>query len=99
MGVGVSRQRYVIAYDVVNDKRRNRVARLLEGHGERVQYSVFECQLTAKQFNDLWKELSRLVKLEEDSLRAYRLCPTCAGWLKTAGQAVRVEDVPEVLIV
>ena len=33
---------YLICYDVVNDRRRNRVSRLLEGYGLRVQKSVFE---------------------------------------------------------
>ena len=91
--------RYVIAYDIPSDKRRIKIARALEGHGERVQYSVFECQLTRKQFTALWKELGELAQTKEDSLRAYRLCPTCAGWIKTVGQAVRVEEVPEVFIV
>ncbi len=94
-----NRSRYVIAYDIPSDKRRNRIARVLEGHGERVQYSVFECRLTGKQFAALWKELGELAEPKEDSLRAYRLCPACAGWVKTVGQAVQVEEVPEVYIV
>lgn len=97
--MGQKRSRHVIAYDMPDDKRRNKVARVLEGHGERVQYSVFECQLTDKQFTALWKELKEMVKPKEDSLRAYRLCPVCAAWVKTVGQAVCVEKVPEVYIV
>lgn len=93
------RSRYVVAYDIPSDKRRTRIARVLEGHGERVQYSVFECRLTGKQFTALWKELKELVESKEDSLRAYRLCPVCAAWVKTVGQAVQVENVPEVYIV
>ena len=93
------RSRYVIAYDIPDDRRRLKVARALEGHGERVQYSVFECQLTGKQFRALWQELGELIQPVEDSLRVYRLCPVCAAWVKTAGRAVRVEDVPPVYIV
>lgn len=92
------RRRYVISYYITEDKRRIRVARALEGHGERVQYSVFECLLTDAQFDRLWQELERLIKPEEDSLRAYRLCPVCATWTRVVGQAVPVE-VPEVYIV
>jgi len=92
------RSLYVVAYDIPGDKRRLKVARALEGHGERVQYSVFECQLTGKQFEALWKELEELIEPQEDSLRAYRLCPVCAAWAKTVGQAVEVEEVPEVYI-
>ena len=32
---------YVIAYDIPNDRRRQKIADLLEGYGKRVQYSVF----------------------------------------------------------
>ncbi|RLC78137.1 MAG: CRISPR-associated endonuclease Cas2 [Chloroflexi bacterium] len=92
------RFRHVITYDIPSDKRRTRIARALEGHGERVQYSVFECQLTRKQFDALWKELGELLEPQEDSLRAYRLCPACAGWAKTLGQAVLIKEVPQVFI-
>ncbi len=102
------RARYVIAYDIPQDKRRTKMAHTLEGHGERVQYSVFECQLTRAQFEKLWKELQKLMEPDEDSLRAYHQCPECAAWVKTAGQAQwvktagqaqRIDEVPEVFIV
>lgn len=32
---------YLICYDIVLDKRRNKVAQMLEGYGLRVQKSVF----------------------------------------------------------
>ncbi len=92
------RFRYVIAYDVPGDRRRNRIARALEGHGERVQYSVFECLLRGDQFDALWEELGELVDLEQDSLRAYRLCAACERWTKMVGAAKTVE-VPEVYVV
>lgn len=34
-------RRYLIAYDIGDDKRRARVARILQGYGDRVQFSVF----------------------------------------------------------
>lgn len=96
--MGAERHRYVVSYDIPEDRRRNRVARVLEGHGERVQYSVFECLLTEKQFERLWEELGRMIEPQEDSLRGYRLCPLCAGRVLVAGQAPQVE-VPEVYVV
>ncbi|MGH4020621.1 MAG: CRISPR-associated endonuclease Cas2 [Pseudonocardiaceae bacterium] len=35
----------VVAYDIVDDRRREDVASLLSGHGPRVQLSVFECEV------------------------------------------------------
>ena len=39
----------VIAYDIPEDKRRTKVAKALEGYGERMQYSLFECRITKVQ--------------------------------------------------
>ena len=33
---------YTVAYDITDDKRRNKVAKILKDFGKRVQYSVFE---------------------------------------------------------
>ncbi|MBC7317262.1 MAG: CRISPR-associated endonuclease Cas2, partial [Chloroflexi bacterium] len=49
----MARAFYVISYDIPNDRHRLRIAHLLEGYGERVQYSVFEVWLTEKQLGDI----------------------------------------------
>jgi CRISPR-associated protein Cas2 len=38
--------RYLIAYDIPSNRWRNRLVKILEAFGERIQYSVFECELT-----------------------------------------------------
>ncbi len=52
---------YIICYDVPDNKRRKQIADLLEGYGSRVQYSVFECVLRQKQFQNLQKKLKKNV--------------------------------------
>lgn len=64
---------YVITYDIPCNKRRRKTAQLLEGYGQRVQYSVFECSLSDRQYRELQKRLRKKVKLAEDSLRFYPL--------------------------
>ncbi len=63
----------IISYDVVEDKRRTRVAKLLEGYGKRVQYSVFECDLSQQELLVVGRELRGLIDLNTDSVRCYRL--------------------------
>jgi CRISPR-associated protein Cas2 len=92
------RFQYVVAYDVPDDKRRTRIAKALEGHGDRMQYSVFECRLTDAQFEALWEELRDLADAEADSLRAYRLCAACADGVKTYGQVDDAPTVPTVYV-
>jgi CRISPR-associated protein Cas2 len=62
---------YLVCYDVVGDRRRNRVARALEGYGMRVQKSVFECVLNAGQYEMVTKKLQKCLKPEEDQVRFY----------------------------
>ncbi|MEO8894115.1 MAG: CRISPR-associated endonuclease Cas2, partial [Coleofasciculaceae cyanobacterium] len=44
---------YVVVYNIPCDKRRKKLSNILEGYGRRVQYSVFECVLTASKFDEL----------------------------------------------
>jgi CRISPR-associated protein Cas2 len=64
---------YVVVYDIPCDRRRKKVADLLEGYGRRVQYSVFECILTKAKFNELRQRLKKRIKNGEDSVRFYPL--------------------------
>jgi len=63
----------IISYDIVEDKRRTKVLKLLKGYGTHVQYSVFECDLNAGQFTQLGGELREIIDLNTDSVRCYRL--------------------------
>lgn len=70
--------RYVVAYDISNDKSRRKIGEALEAFGKRVNYSVFEIQVKTKaQKNALEDELLKLLKPKEDSLRFYHMCQNC----------------------
>lgn len=47
---------YVVSYDIASDRTRRKLAKLLEGYGVRIQYSVFECRLTEKRFQKMYQE-------------------------------------------
>lgn len=66
----------VISYDVSCDKRRYRLARLLSGYGNRVQYSVFEAHVAPATLRALQGKAKRLIRPDEDSVRFYRLGET-----------------------
>jgi CRISPR-associated protein Cas2 len=53
-------QLWVIAYDSPSNKRRRKLAKLLEGYGERLQWSVFECHLQPNQLRRLRQGLNRI---------------------------------------
>ena len=71
-------QRFVVAYDISDDKCRKKVGEALEAFGKRVNYSVFEIQVKSKsQKNALEGELLALLNTKKDSLRFYHLCQAC----------------------
>ena len=81
------RQWVVISYDSPDDKRRTKVLKALEGYGERVQYSVFECEVRPADLPRLRERLERLLQADEDDIRLYSLCENClqkALWLGKA---------------
>lgn len=68
----------LIAYDVATskpdgDRRLRRVARACQDFGQRVQKSVFECQLGPMEWAQLRDRLLKEADLAEDSLRIYYL--------------------------
>lgn len=62
----------VFSYDVVQDKRRRKIAHLLEEAATRVQKSVFETRMTKARAEALSQHLASLLG-DEDSLRVYVL--------------------------
>ena len=51
------RQFILIIYDIVDNKRRTKFAKLLEGYGTRVQKSAFEAMLSQKSYEKLVREI------------------------------------------
>ena len=88
----------VVSYDVTSDRRRNRISRTLLDYGTRVQYSVFECNLTANQLSELEQRLLKVYDEAEDTIRIYRLCEGCFKQVEAYGKGKVTED-EEVYIV
>lgn len=68
----------IVSYDVSTEtragrKRLRRVAKVCESMGQRVQKSVFECQVDEMQFERLERRLLAEISEQEDNLRFYRV--------------------------
>ena len=92
---------YVVSYDITSDRLRNKIAKILEGYGLRVQYSVFECHLTEKEYTELYRKLMKLMEnVEEGNIRFYPICGTCEKKIRTIGQPnVEIQMLKEEVIV
>jgi CRISPR-associated protein Cas2 len=62
------RKRYLIAYDVADDKRRTGVFKLLMGNGDHVQFSVFLCDLNDRELAELKGRLAQTVNQRQDQV-------------------------------
>ena len=82
---GMRSQRLVlVAYDVADDAVRRKVASVLLDFGRRVQLSVFECRLTARETDRLRSRLARLLRAG-DRLLLQTLCSDCGGRVMSDG--------------
>ena len=68
----------IVCYDVNTEdragrRRLRRVAKACEAVGQRVQKSVFECQVDLAQMEALERKLLSIMELGTDCLRLYRL--------------------------
>lgn len=74
-----SANRFLIAYDIVDDLRRTRIAKTLESYGDRIQYSVFLVDAKPAKLIRLTDRLRRLMDPAEDSALICDLGPAMAG--------------------
>lgn len=88
----------VVSYDIVDNKKRTRIANIMEDYGTRVQYSVFECNLTNKMLDKMIDEVLRYTDAEADSLRIYEICEGCKSKIRIYGKGEITED-EEVIVV
>ena len=71
----------LVCYDVNTEtsagrRRLRRVAKVCESTGQRVQKSVFECQVDVAQFETLERRLLAEINPDQDCLRLYRMPQT-----------------------
>ncbi len=80
-------KRWLVAYDVPDDRRRTRLANLLENYGDRVQYSVFEIFASSEELQRMIVRMKGEIEEDEDSVRLYPVCESCVKKVRILGTA------------
>ena len=80
----------LVTYDVstttrAGQRRLARVAKICEGFGVRVQYSVFECRLSATAFEKLKAAITGAIDPLQDGIRIYRFAGDLQNSVETLG--------------
>lgn len=66
---------YIVSYDITDDKRWRKVFKLMRGYGDHLQYSVFRCELNARERMELIEKLHPVLKHDEDQVLFFGLGP------------------------
>jgi CRISPR-associated protein Cas2 len=78
---------YLVAYDITNDRRLNRVRQFLKGYSTGGQKSVYECFLTDGELRYVKKKIERLIDEDEDRVHIF----TMDGRSKTHALGIAVQ--------
>jgi CRISPR-associated protein Cas2 len=86
----------LVAYDVSTEdaagrRRLRRVAQQCTNFGQRVQKSVFECQVNDMEYERMVRALVKIIHKEEDSLRVYRLMEPLEKHIRVFGWNKKVD--------
>ena len=84
---------YIIAYDIANNRRRLKVAKILESWGYRIQESVFQLRLDTDSLACVRHLLSATITDAEDVIHIYPICASCADRADILGAAIALDDV------
>ena len=82
----------LVSYDLEDDTKRTRLYKKLKDFGPRVQYSVFEADITKDEFEKLKKMLSQVKLDNDDSIRLYPICESCKNKITIWGKGEVTED-------
>lgn len=85
----------VLAYDIADEKRRKRVARLCEQRMLRIQESVFEAWLTSYEVGQLLAAVATHIEPRLDQVRLYTLDLRDLGRRRVIGQMPQAAPDPD----
>lgn len=71
-----SRHWYLVCYDIRCPKRWRKAYKLIEGYGDRLQYSIFRCWLSQRTREKMRWQLEKILT-KEDDLILIRLSNRC----------------------
>jgi CRISPR-associated protein Cas2 len=66
---------YLVTYDISDSKRLQKVFKVLRGFGDHLQLSVFRCELSGKEKQQLLIKLNPIIHHDKDQVLIFPLGP------------------------
>ena len=83
--------RYLVTYDIADERRLGRLFRFMKKQGVPVQYSVFLVESNAAKLNEMMVKIAKMIHPATDDVRAYRLPDN--GWQVSMGASILPDDI------
>ncbi len=95
------RASYLICYDIADPRRLRFVSKVLSNWGIRIQYSIFECNLTPKDLTICKAQLLKVIDRERDQVLFVKLGPTQSRGdrvIESMGKQYHGFDAPVIVV-
>ena len=76
----------IVAYDIRNPRRLTKVANIIGDYGERIQYSVFEMEISQECFAQLVKRVADVLDKDVDGVKYFEICERCLAAIVRLGR-------------
>lgn len=84
---------YIVTYDIRDPKRWRRLFKAMEGRGEWLQLSVFQCRLSRRGLAEMTAALAEIIKHDEDHVVILDLGPADEVTPRVTSMGKRFEAV------
>ena len=85
----------IVAYDIADPRRLNRVAKVIKDYGIRVQKSIFEVHVDRRIFAEMKARIEDEIEPALDGVKYFPLCEKCAGTVEIIGQGIFIDPDEE----
>ncbi len=77
---------YLVAYDIRNPSRLQKIAKIAEDYGLRMQRSVFEARMSPQGLKEMKRRMEKVIDPAEDGVKIFLLCGACEKKRVSAGK-------------
>jgi len=88
----------IVAYDIADERRLVKIARIVSDYGVRVQKSIFEVTADNTILKEMKSRVEDVIVQEEDGVKYYPLCDKCSETVEIIGQGLFTDPDEEYYI-
>ncbi len=89
--------RHIVAYDIKDKTRLKKISQICLDYGIRIQYSVFEFDLSLEVAAEFLQEVTGIIDSAADKILVIPVCENCRKSIKQLGMATNY-GMPELFL-